>query len=73
MKYTPWFDGSVKPVRDGVYETDSLGSKKACYQHWNGIFWGLASTSPFIAFARKDDMSSFQNDKWRGLKTKDGK
>ena len=20
MKKTPWFDGSVKPVRDGVYE-----------------------------------------------------
>lgn len=71
-KYTPWFSGDVKPVRPGVYETDSKGSPFRCFQFWDGVKWGLASITPAIAHACAGTTSLCQDDAWRGL-TKEAK
>jgi hypothetical protein len=70
MKYTPWFDDSVKPVRDGVYQR--LYDTGPVYSKLSGGRWYMASSS--IKGAAKEDWPScIHGIKWRGLKTKDGK
>lgn len=69
QKLTPWFDGSVKPSRIGVYmQKDAFGARDG-FQHWDGKLWrGWGHT---ISEARrlKDLEIDFkhQNDPWRGL------
>jgi len=69
---TPWFPGSVKPVHIGVYETDDVLPDDACFQHWNGTFWGLCSWSAEHAATRGQarGVSGFQESNWRGLAKK---
>lgn len=65
MKKTKWFDGSVKPVRDGVYQRqDDTGI--AIYSmfangvwHWGSLEKECATSLSFV--------SCTQNAKWRGL------
>ena len=38
MKLTPWFDGSVKPVRVGWYERKWPHGWTE-YGHWDGFAW----------------------------------
>ena len=66
-KLTPWFPGHIKPVRPGVYQTDSDGYPEPLFQHWNGRFWGCAYTSVDNAAVNNSWRSMFQNDAWRGL------
>lgn len=49
-KLTPWFSGTVKPARVGVYERDygqqanpDLGSQ---YQFWDGVNWLYGASTP---------------------------
>ena len=72
MKLTPWFPGTVKPVRVGVYERDFSGTYAGNlpglhYCYWNGKFWGLYGTNPKIAVWYQDKPSLNQNFPWRGV------
>ncbi len=65
---TPWFDGTIKPVRKGVYMLMSGAS--VGYQKWDGIAWSWwCLTADQAARCKKGDYASYsyQCDKWRGL------
>lgn len=64
MKRTPWFDGSQKPVRDGVYERQfTNGPHFARYA--NGL-WYLSGTK--FGYAKiTTSVSIFQDIPWRGV------
>lgn len=67
MKLTPWFPGTVKPVRKGVYQQKN-GVGSLGYQYWDGKFWhGWSST---VYGAQRDNHIAaeyYQNDPWRGV------
>lgn len=65
MKLTPWFPGTVNPVRVGVYER-KYNTNKTFYCHWNGEYWHAWATTPATA---KDAfaLSALQNLPWRGV------
>jgi hypothetical protein len=67
-KLTKWFDGSVKPVRDGVYERDYGAGVHAYWRFENG-FWRFGAIDSlgdqFIYSA--DRKSDSQKLPWRGL------
>lgn len=68
QKLTPWFPASVKPVRDGVYQTRPVRNTDGPeYQHWNGVFWGRVCSTSNSAYLDRNYRSIFQNDQWRGL------
>lgn len=72
MKLTPWFPGSVKPVREGVYQQmDGWGSLLG-YQYWDGSYWHLwgPSIDSAVLMYRNAHPSVCQDDKWRGLSEK---
>lgn len=61
MKLTPWFDGSVKPVRVGVYELDYRDEDHASrtfYTAWDGLVW---------RYLESGDVAYAQDRNWRGL------
>lgn len=65
---TPWFDGSIKPARVGVYERNygdgySYGRE---YSFWDGRRWMCPCYSPDDA-ARETAVSAYQKEPWRGL------
>lgn len=68
-KTTPWFPGSVKPVRKGVYQrTSRIPSANSflVYSFWNGKFWLLNAT--YLANATRTSVgSAYQDLPWRGL------
>lgn len=68
MKLTPWFHGTIKPVRKGVYMLKDGFRDKIGYQYWNGEHWGVWCFTPQDAnrFRRICDMR-FQYDQWRGV------
>lgn len=63
---TPWYPPHIKPVRVGVYETDS---ESEAYQHWNGEWWGYCAHNKELAFFVRDAKSSHRFPRWRGLKS----
>lgn len=71
-KLTPWFPPEVKPVHIGVYETAEPNLDSECFQHWNGSFWGLCSSSARYAATngQANGFSGFQQTMWRGLAKK---
>ena len=64
LKLTPWFPGSVKPVRPGVYERRTW--RTLIYSQWTGGVWMGASESPDEAILA-DWICAVQSDDWRGL------
>ncbi|WP_395009808.1 hypothetical protein [Undibacterium sp.] len=65
-KLTKWFDGSVKPVRDGVYERKYPGEPESVYNKFaNGKWYVGGWTIEQADF--KSGISEYQNDPWRGL------
>ena len=68
-KKTPWFDGSVKPVRNGPYETNIAGGGSHGFNYWIDGRWGICSRSPEDASSDigKGTPSYVQNIRWRGL------
>lgn len=72
-KLTPWFDGSVKPARPGVYERDfgQKGDSKlgAEYQYFDGRDWFYGDNQVMSSldwFERERDVCDSAHD-WRGL------
>lgn len=64
---TPWFDGSVKPVRAGMYRLqDRWMSCQCCWieAHWNGVEW---HTDRFERGAFRTLLFDSQVKRWRGL------
>ena len=61
---TPWYPPHIKPVRVGVYETNTRIGR---YQHWNGKFWGLFDPDAELAADSHDCRSFYQSPSWRGL------
>jgi len=61
---TPWYPPHIKPVRVGVYETDTRIGR---YQHWNGQFWGPYDPDARTAWLWKHARSGRQSPRWRGL------
>ena len=64
LKLTPWFDGSIKPVRAGVYET-SYG--RSGYAYFDGKRWGWVNATVEQASKDQDTNGAFQRKRWRGL------
>ena len=65
QRLTDWFDGAVKPIRIGVYET--LPENRTSFQHWDGKQWGFCAMSPESALTGIGAASHYQSPKWRGL------
>ena len=66
MKLTPWFPGTVKPVRVGVYEREYRCSRRI-YNYWNGKTWSGPSPVPKGAEIFKPFYSPYQDLPWRGV------
>lgn len=68
MKLTPWFDGNVKPVREGVYERIiMLGTLKYSYFK-NGTWYSQAEAkSTAVFFSKNNDPSICQQRPRRGV------
>lgn len=66
MKLTPWFPGTVKPVRVGVYERKFPNGWRS-YNYWNGKAWPSPSPVPKGAEIFKSFCSPYQDLSWRGV------
>lgn len=71
---TQWFDGGLKPVREGVYERigEDLSELIFPFYYWNGMYWTAAcgETPESAADASvwaKSRRSVCQDWQWRGL------
>jgi hypothetical protein len=72
LKLTPWFPGHVKPVRVGVYERlydEESGGPQALRCNFDGLRWSVH----LECSGDKSHVSGYQNLRWRGLASKDGK
>ena len=65
MKLTPWFPGTVKPMRVGVYER-AYGEDDFLYCHWDGKYWYAWAMTPKQA-EKAYALSALQNLPWRGV------
>ena len=68
MKKTPWFPGTVKPVRRGVYEVKLPPGP--WFRYWDGIRWCLGGHTPQQAMKMRDRSEPWKPDPWRGLAEK---
>lgn len=70
MKLTEWFPADVKPVRDGVYETEHISAMtgRSCGNGFtmfkNGDWMNQYEN---IDRASRDEVMGTQSKKWRGL------
>jgi len=68
MKMTPWFEGTQKPVRIGLYQQICGFGVSVGYQYWDGAAWHAWGATRKEALAERDSTPAFtQKDKWRGL------
>ena len=65
-KHTPWFPGSVKPARVGVYQRILDDPSAIYYSLWDGYIWRWSAIDPDTA-AKKADISAWLCATWRGL------
>jgi hypothetical protein len=74
MEKTRWYDGSVKPARDGVYERRfTLGGDCFYYAMFLQDKWRVGWLEDrFDNAVLEKGISIYQNDPWRGL-TKEAK
>lgn len=67
QELTPWFPEDVTPVREGVYEVETVnGTDYVFYCHFDGR-WGTCGRSVDEAFDRRDWRGLTQDRAWRGL------
>lgn len=70
MITTPWYPGSIKPIRPGVYQRQYTTGKAVIerYCYWNGKFWCLSAVTPWQATQWIDyGAAARQQLPWRGL------
>lgn len=67
MKLTPWFDGSQKPVRVGMYQRRMRVWDRLCWSWWDGQLWSRVRPRKAEAYIDRNYVSVFQNLPWRGL------
>jgi hypothetical protein len=74
---TEWFPVSVNPVRDGVYEVDTLNNNANRYAYYDNKGWRLCAGSIKDARGEKSRPDAFRSSsmilhesKWRGLSSK---
>ena len=70
MKKTPWYPCSIKPVRNGMYQT--LGTREdgrdvILWRYWNGVMWGWGFENMKFAISWSNKSGGFQDQPWRGL------
>lgn len=65
---TPWFDGTVKPVRVGLYQRLMFPGFRHVYAWWDGKRWSAASIFKTEALVLKGSYARNQiHAQWRGL------
>ena len=71
MKLTPWFPGTVKPARVGVYkrvyDTTEYSKSNFGYCYWNGQIWSWQATNPTGALLLRHTRSPYQELPWHGV------
>jgi hypothetical protein len=74
MKLTPWFDGAIKPVREGVYETEE-DDRSRWFNYFDGRSWyygGRTVDDAWAGFSYFNEMPrSIEPEcvaRWRGVK-----
>jgi hypothetical protein len=73
---TPWFNGKIKPVHIGVYESglevngEFIADHKPLYWYWNGSYFSCCEESVDSAMRERFGHSMFNGDPWRGLANK---
>lgn len=65
QKLTPWFDGTVKPVRVGVYQRKYHNGIFYCY--WDGKYFSSGTYSISGLVHKVRGMSPWQDLPWRGV------
>lgn len=61
QQLTPWFDGSVKPVREGIYQVRGMDGSNPFELMWHEGCWHLHDEGEPFAEA------FFQDREWRGF------
>ncbi len=70
-KVTGWYGRDQTPARKGLYQRyRPIGSGQVFWSYWTGKQWGLLSAEPYRAYLWRDQSSSFQRVRWRGLAEK---
>ena len=64
MKLTDWFDPSVKPVREGLYQREVFSNR--FYSRWDGARWFIGHHHKTAAAAETQE-SWYPEAPWRGL------
>lgn len=72
-RLTDWFPADVKPVHEGTYATQLIGSRgcviEEVFSHWNGRWW--SNQFNYVERAHVDRHNEGVQDKpWRGLAEK---
>lgn len=71
LKLTPWFDGTVTPAREGVYEIKyRCGMVFIGHSRWDGEQWCLRTTMGVEEAARQHKKAHGPVLEWRGLAAK---
>jgi hypothetical protein len=66
MKLTEWYPYRIKPVREGVYETNMSG--RLGYSYWTGTQWSYQLLHAVYAERSKWWLrGASQKKNWRGL------
>ena len=70
--FTNWFSGSIKPVREGVYQRRMFGegyNSSLSYSRWDGKYWCVLEYDKYAASTWRV-ISHYQDLEWRGLNRK---
>jgi hypothetical protein len=66
LKLSPWHDGSVKPVRSGLYQRRIFGGISPCYFHQGKWYcYGLNVEDAIREFRNRNPSDKLV--KWRGV------
>ncbi|QMV33104.1 hypothetical protein KMC49_gp36 [Ralstonia phage Firinga] len=64
------FPRGTRPWRRGAYKTmPKPNSNMVGFQYWNGAYWGLIRSTPYLAKKNGRTRSSHQKPKWWGIAT----